>query len=227
MSESDRMVDARKQEPGNDSPAKQPEQPPPKANPPKTTPPKTEPPKIGPPPKVESLTPEVIKPDPESPNQPFEVDPSAKAAGKTLYLSVLTPFAYKAGPWKLGIGGRGDNPKSPILVQKKEYKYGISMHPPQTEQGSCLVSFVPSGEFKKFKGWAAINDGQDPWGQVLFSVWGDGKKLWESQPLTKANTAVGFDIDVTGVKVLTLDTRMKEGHHHTANAVWLDPWLER
>jgi hypothetical protein len=191
---------------------------------------------------VEILTPELLKPevpqagpklelpkvDPTNPNRPFDVDPAAKAAGKTVYLAALTPFAYVAGPWKYQVGVTGSDGKTPIKVQNKEYKFGLSAHPPANGRESCRVSFVPGGEFKKFRGWGAMNHhDHDPWGKIVFTVWGDGKKLWESQPLNKANTAAYFDIDITGVKVLTLETRMKDGSHHGAHAVWLDPWLER
>lgn len=162
--------------------------------------------------------------------QPFAVDPQAKAAGKTLYLAALTPFAYQAGPWKLGIGGQGEPAWAdpvPTKVQGREYKYGISMHPPQAANGACRVSFVPGREFQRFKGWAAMNDGPDPRGTVLFAAYGDGRKLWDSPAFTKAGTAAEFNIAVAGVEVLTLETRMWGGDYYGANAVWLDSWLER
>ena len=67
----------------------------------------------------------------------------------------------------------------------------------------------------------------NPFGTVVFAAYGDGRKVWESAGFNKSGAAVEFDIDVTGVEVLTLETRMKDGHHHAAHATWLDPWLER
>lgn len=184
-------------------------------------PPAFRPPPLDPPPPAPPL------PDFVSPTPPFAVDPQAKAAGPTLYLAVLTPFAYQAGPWKLGVGGRGDN-GGPIVVQKRAYRYGISMHPPEAANGACQVSFAPGGEFKRFKGWVGIADYvADPWGPVGFAVYGDSRKLWESADVSKAGAAAGFDIAVTGVQVLTLETRVRGGSYQMANAVWLDPWLER
>jgi hypothetical protein len=163
-----------------------------------------------------------------SADRPFKVDPKAKSAGKTLYVASLTPFGYKAGPWKLGIGVKGEDEKSPIVLQQKEYKHGISMHPPQKGMGSCRVSFLPSQEFKRMKGWAGIGDyHMPPQGTVVFAVYGDDRKLWESAPLGKSGAAVDFDIDVTGVDVLTLETRLQDGTYGFVHATWLDPWLER
>jgi hypothetical protein len=161
-------------------------------------------------------------------NRPFDVDPNAKAAGPTVYLAALTPFNYEAGPWHLGIGAKGFDGTSPLVVQNKTYEYGISMHPPQKADGACRVSFVPGKEFKRFKGWVGIGDYTiEPQGSVVFTVYGDGKKLWESSGLNKSGSTTGFDIDVTGVGVLTLETRMKDGDYSFCGAIWLDPWLER
>lgn len=204
--------------------APQPEQPngegpklPPRPEPPKLTfPPRPAPP-------VEPKKEEPVKIDLAA--RPFAVDPQAKAAGKTLYLAVRTPFAYQTGPWRLGIGEKGDDGKRPIVLQKKEYKYGVSMHPPRTD--ACRVSFAPGKEFTRFKGSAGIGDGMNPFGTTVFAVYGDGRKLWESDGVNKSGAAGAFDINVTGVEVLTLETRIKDGSYTGAHAVWLDPWLER
>jgi hypothetical protein len=140
----------------------------------------------------------------------------------------LQPFAYEGGPWPYAVGLTGSKAEAPIKVQSQEYKYGISAFPPNSTVASCRVSFAPGAEFRRLKGRGALNDyASNPWGKIAFTVWGDGKKLWESEPLDKSGSATGFDIDVTGVKVLTLETRVKAGSHLHAHAVWLDPWLER
>ncbi len=177
--------------------------------------PRTDPPKAGAP----------GRPDPSNPARPFAADPQAKAAGKTAYLVELTPFAYQAGPWKLGVGARGDG--RPMTVRGQEYRYGVSMHPPQAGAGACRVSFAPGKEFKRFRGWVAINDDADPRGTVVFAASGDGRRLWTSGGFNKAGAAAEFDIAIAGVEVLTLETWVKDGDYYAANAVWLDPWLER
>jgi hypothetical protein len=184
---------------------------------------------------AEQAPPGAVPPKPDARNgpsvaatRPFDVDPNAKAAGKTVYLSALTPFAYKAGPWRLGIGVKGEDEKAPLEFQNQVYKHGISMHPPQKDQGTCRVSFVPGKEFKHLKGWVGIGDYTiGPRGAVVFAATGDGRKLWESEPLARNKASIGFDIDVTGVEVLTLVTGLHDGDYTYCNAIWLDPWLER
>ncbi|MDY3563716.1 NPCBM/NEW2 domain-containing protein [Gemmata sp. JC673] len=185
------------------------------ADPPGVKPPEPKPaPKKGPPPTV------VV------PKPPFDVDPKAKDAGPKAYLASLTPFDYQAGPWKLGVGVRGDDLKTPIRVKSQEYRYGLSTHPPG--RGACRVSFVPGREFKRFKGWVGIGDSVGKLhAPVVFAVYGDGRQLWESAGVGAPGDTAGFDIDVTDVKVLTLEARMQSGFNHLAHASWLDPWLER
>jgi serine/threonine protein kinase len=166
-------------------------------------------------------------PQGSSSNRPFDVDPKAKPAGKTVHLSELTPFDYIPGAWGLGIGVKGEDGKSPLVYLKNEVKYGISMHPPIA--GPCRVSFVSGRQFKRFRGWVGITDyPSEPMGAVVFAVSGDGRNLWESAPVGKGGAAgLEFNVDVSGAEVLTLETRMHSGHYGFVHATWIDPWLER
>jgi NPCBM/NEW2 domain len=165
---------------------------------------------------------------PAGPRRPFDTDPVAKSAGRRLYVVALTPFDYQPGPWRYATGATGSDAEHPIKVQNRAFPYGISACPPDSLKESCRVSFVPSGEFRRLRGGCALNDyASPPWGKISFSVWGDGKKRWESAPLGSEARSAVFDVDVSGVKVLTLETRVVEGSHLHGHAVWLDPWLER
>lgn len=165
--------------------------------------------------------------DPLSLEAPYDVDPQAKTAGQKVYLTTLKPFAFQNSPWKLGIGAKGEEGMAPLQFNKQEYRYGVCMHPPMKHEGACRVSFVPGKEFKRFKGWVGISGETNPSGQVLFAAYGDGRRLWESESITKTAVWNRFDLDITNVKVLTLETRMKDGINTGAHAAWLDPWLER
>jgi hypothetical protein len=158
--------------------------------------------------------------------RPFDVDPVAKQAGKSVYLSQFTPFGFEAGPWQFGVGTGGDFRQLPITVQNKQYPHGLSMHPPQAP-GACRVYYAIGGEFKRLKGWVGINEGGDPLGHLQFVVWGDGRLVWWSGEFTRCNEAAVLDANVSGVKTLTLETRVVRGQYNNANCVWLDPWLER
>ncbi len=162
------------------------------------------------------------------PNQPFDIDPVAKSAGRRLYVVALTPFDYQPGPWRYATGATGSDAEHPIKVQERVFPYGISACPPDSLKEAWRVSFAPGGEFRRLRGGCALNDyTSPPWGKICFSIWGDGKKLWESAPLGAGNRSAVFDVDVGKVKVLTLETKVVEGSHLHCHAVWLDPWLER
>jgi hypothetical protein len=189
----------------------------------------------GPPPKATPLPerpspepPQPVAQQPAGPNQPFDIDPVAKSAGRRLYVVALTPFDYQPGPWRYAAGATGSAAEHPIKVQDRAFPYGISACPPDSLKESWRVSFVAGGEFRRLRGGCGLNDYvAAPWGKIAFSVWGDGKKLWESTPLSGGTRSAVFDVDVSKVKVLTLETRVVEGSHLHCHAVWLDPWLER
>jgi len=166
--------------------------------------------------------------DPRS-KRPFDVDPQAKAAGQSIYLAFLTPFEFfTQGPWQLGVGKKGGDERGPIMVKNTQYKYGISLVPPDLGLERTRVSFAPGREFKRFKGWAGISDTPvPPSGTIVFKVYGDERKLWESQGITQSGTMIRFDIDITDVAVLTLQTYLTQGNCGYCHATWFDPWLER
>jgi hypothetical protein len=173
-----------------------------------------------------------VNPLPSIPAQPAnpapaKTEPPVAKAENAVYLASLTPFGYEKGPWKLGIGTTGDSADTPIKVKERPSRYGLGMHPP--DHGSaCRVSFAPNGYATRFKGWVALNDySSDTFSPVRFVVYGDGRPLWESPDVTRKVDPVGFNIDVTGVKVLTLETKVTRGFHIGAHAVWFDPWLEK
>jgi serine/threonine protein kinase len=158
-----------------------------------------------------------------------EEPPKAKATGPTVYLAALAPFDFfTQGPWQLGVGREGGDGGGPIMVQNTQYKYGISLHPPDLNRRPTRVSFPLGREFKRFQGWAGISDTPLPLGgTIVFTVYGDGRKLWESQGMKKSGTMTAFEIDVTDVTVLRLETHLTEGNCFYCHAVWFDPWLER
>jgi alpha-glucosidase len=101
------------------------------------------------------------------------------------------------------------------------------MHSPQKGR-ACRVSFAPGKEFRRLTGEVGIGDYTFvPQGAVVFAAPGDGRKLWESEPLARNNTSIAFEIDVTGVEVLTLETGLHDGDQTFCHAIWLDPMLER
>jgi len=69
-------------------------------------------------------------------------------------------------------------------------------------------------------------DGAGPDGRAIFIVKGDGKELHRSERLRVKKTAV-IDLDIRGVKELTLETESGLQHNHTRWAVWGMPVVKR
>jgi len=80
------------------------------------------------------------------------------------------------------------------------------------------------GSWKSLQGKAGIADGHD--GSVRFIIEGDGKTLWQS-PVIKAGQAAPFQVDLSGVRQLTL--RTDDGGDGTRGdwGLWLAPELSR
>ncbi len=66
------------------------------------------------------------------------------------------------------------------------------------------------GAYERMTGTAVLDGNADVNGRTRVAVFGDGRLLWE-KILTKADDAVEFDVDVTGVKTLSLGTYQAKG----------------
>jgi hypothetical protein len=157
--------------------------------------------------------------------QPALVDDPALRGPGTYHLGDLHDQAYEPGPpgWSLGKNGDLGNPEhSPILVNKTPYPKGMGMHPPLNKV-ETKVSYVLSGKARRFQGAVAVNDDGGPATPVRFKVFGDGKQLWESAPVSAKGVEESFEIDVRGVQVLELRVFVDGWSNHGCHAVWLDP----
>lgn len=57
---------------------------------------------------------------------------------------------------------------------------------------------------------------------MIFGVWGDGKRLWSSPKLRRGDAAVPFDLDLTGVRELTLTMSDAMDGNGGDHAAWLN-----
>jgi hypothetical protein len=91
------------------------------------------------------------------------------------------------------------------------------------------MSFALSGQARRLKGQVAINDywhDGDAVDYVTFAVYKDGKEVWRSKPLKSKKRPEAFDVDVSGARVITIETNAPNSAHD-AHCVWLDPVLEK
>jgi hypothetical protein len=98
------------------------------------------------------------------------------------------------------------------------------MHPPAGPE-FVHVRYALGKKARVFKAAVALADtSPGSLGPIRFSVWGDGKELWQSKPLTQPKKVEVCIVDVGGVEVLELQVRC-EGSSWGGHAVWLDPRL--
>lgn len=138
------------------------------------------------------------------------------------YLTDLDELDVQPGPWPLGKYGT-NGVSAPIRVNGIPAPYGLGLHPPNS--GGASVKYRLDGKYKTFSTGAALNDSEVGFASVIvFSVIGDGKLLWKSQPFKTHEVADFCDISVKGVKQLELRTEC-QGFSNWGHACWLDPVL--
>lgn len=170
------------------------------------------------------------QPPPVQPNaavypklKPFDADPKLVGAVGTVYLDDLDPFDVRQGDWPVGRHGALGYDNRWVCVNGTYYDHGIGLIPPNF--GAARMSFAVGGQARRLKGQVAINDfwhNNDAVDFITFAIYKDGKEVWRSKPMKKKKMPQSFDVDVTGARVVTIETNAPNSAHD-AHAVWLDP----
>lgn len=157
--------------------------------------------------------------------KPFEIDPQFAAKPNPVFVSDLSAFDVKQGSWPVGFSGVLGYDDRWVCVNGTYYDHGIGMIPPNN--GLARASFAVGGQARRLTGQVALNDfwhDGDSWDTVTFVIRKDGKEVWRSKPMKKKKMPEAFDVDVTGARVVTLETDAPNSAHD-AHCVWLDPVL--
>lgn len=110
-----------------------------------------------------------------------------------------------------------------VSVGGKPSPFGLSAEPPSN--GSSRIAFRLNGPYTKFQGSVGLNDvASESKTAVVFRIQGDGKELWKSEPVKALRAGEKFDVDVTGVRELTLLVDCP-GDNFGALAEWVEPRL--
>jgi S1-C subfamily serine protease len=141
-----------------------------------------------------------------------------------VFLSDLQEFDVLSGPWRVSKGGQlGDPDHRLIQVNGIRSPKGLSMHPPDKDYAS--VKYRLGKQARLFKAEAALNDtAAMPPAAAVFEVWGDGRRLWRSQPVNKPKDPRKCQVDIHAVEVLELRV-YATGFHFNLHAVWVEPRL--
>lgn len=141
----------------------------------------------------------------------------ADAQGENLSLSDTRWTSARVG-WSRPTANRLPQPPYALFVGGKLFARGLYAHAPST------YVYDLGSKWKRLTGLAGLADGND--GSVVFVILGDDKELWRSRRISDASLPT-FDIDVSGVKQLTL--QVEDGGNGTSSdwGVWVEPSLSR
>jgi hypothetical protein len=140
------------------------------------------------------------------------------------FLSDLEEFDVKSGPWPVSKNGDlGDPEHKAIQVDGVRSPKGLSMHPPDV--GYSSVKYRLDKQASLLKAKVALNDSTNlVFDTAVFEVWGDGKRLWRSDPIHDPKRPQECSVDVASVDILELRVNATSSHFGL-HAVWLEPRL--
>jgi hypothetical protein len=164
--------------------------------------------------------------------------PNAREAN-AVYLAEMKPFKQEFYPFKHGNDlkkkpkidddfkkkPKKDDDFSTVYVGGKIWPQGIFLHPPAPpdETSPASLTFKLDKKYRQFKAEVAINDFQEPRLPLLFSVYGDGIRLWRSNEVSSGADRQPCEVSVQGVDLLKIEVRNTGDDPRGAHAVWLDP----
>lgn len=108
----------------------------------------------------------------------------------------------------------------PLLIAGKQFQNGVGTH----ANSKLRVNLF--GKAKRFTAQVGVNDSASTQGSVEFIVSGDNKELWRSGVMKVGQPAKSVDVNLAGVRILTLrvtDGGDGEGNDH---ADWIDAQIE-
>jgi glucose/arabinose dehydrogenase/chitodextrinase len=162
--------------------------------------------------------------------EPVVTEPAPPANGgctTSAHLSDLT-WARASNAWgpvekNKSNGEQGGGDGRTIQIRGERYAKGLGVH------ATSEIVYPLDGTWTRFKADLGIDDevaSTDP-ASVVFEVWADGQRLYQSATLRRNSAIVGINVDVTGKKELRLvvtDGGDGNGYDH---ADWADARLER
>ena len=110
---------------------------------------------------------------------------------------------------------------SPLRIGQTGFENGLGVF------ANSLLEYSVNGQFQKFRAKYGIDAATDGRGSVVFEVWGDGKKLWNSALVSGFDPVRDTSVDIAGVQRLRLVvTDAGDGNRFDA-ADWAEAVLER
>ena len=165
---------------------------------------------------------------------PPAAPPTAAAAAPPLFVSDLEEIDVVNWPFPGALPQRpGDPPNDPraaggrqVQIQGKHSPHGVFMHLPRGGEGVCSVSYRIDKQHRRFEADVSLNDGPPECIPLSFTVFGDGKLLWQSKPVTSQADRQTCSVSVEGVSVLKLQMT-GIGDERGTHGVWIEPQLTK
>jgi len=148
--------------------------------------------------------------------------------GPVVYMADLSEFDVQNGEWPFAKDGTlGNNNRDRIRVKGNLSPKGLGMHPPAAPKFAS-VKYRLGKQAALFKAVVAIDDTANfCWTPATFTVWGDGKQLFESKLIAHNHQRTqDCSVDVNGVDLLELRIGCP-GLSQGVHAVWVEPRLLR
>ncbi|HVT89051.1 MAG TPA: NPCBM/NEW2 domain-containing protein [Tepidisphaeraceae bacterium] len=147
----------------------------------------------------------ITPPSPAAPlAQPIEIAPAGPAleSNSTVYLSDLTPTSAVNG-WGTfekdrSNGEAGSHDGHGIALNGKSYDKGLGVH-----AGSTIV-YNLDGKYSQFLADIGVDDEVGSKGSVVFHVYADNRKIYDSGKMTGNSVTQSVGLDVAGARQLKL-----------------------
>lgn len=139
---------------------------------------------------------------------------------RELSLSELEPFRLTHG-WRQPELDRNYT-NNGLALAGRRYARGVGM-PTNSE-----IEFEVKAAYEQFRAHVGVDDEyNNAEGAVEFALLGDGRELWRSAPLKKADGAVPVGVEIKGVRRLALRVRRAGAEGGRVHADWVDARLTR
>jgi hypothetical protein len=141
-------------------------------------------------------------------------------AASVLYLSDTEPVVARhmgGNSWR-SVGRDRSTDGNPLSVAGRAYAKGIGTH------STSELRFDIGGAFARFTALVGIDDEVKPEkpNEAIFEVWGDGTRRWTSGSVRSGAAAVPVDVDIGGVRSLTLKVLPGGDGTGSDHADWLE-----
>ncbi|GAA0591646.1 hypothetical protein GCM10009001_04710 [Virgibacillus siamensis] len=95
-------------------------------------------------------------------------------------------------------GEKGANDGSALTINGQTFDKGLGVHAPSE------IVYQLDGKYSKFSSYVGVDDEVAGGASIVFQVWGDGEKLYDSGLMTDSDDAKKLDISVDGIEELKL-----------------------